>query len=122
MNRVVVEGWQGGKIMVNERAHVIAYFSGRYQTGGSCQVMLGPVLDEILALKPGEHLQRKIEGIDDICVCEAHDPMQAEYPKSALYIVSSSFHTIDMIVVSQDKLYQAAYWASFAVRRQNASV
>lgn len=121
MNRVIVEGDRGGKLMVDEQANVIAFFSRRFALGSSCEVMLGPVLDELLALKPGEHLQRKVEGIDDICVCEAHDPAQAEYPKSALYIVSSYWHIIDMIVISQDKLRQAAQWASVAARCKAAS-
>jgi hypothetical protein len=121
MNQVVVQGYQGGKLIVNDCAHVIAFFSQRYETGGPCQVTLGPVLDELLAMKSGEHLQQKIEGIDDICVCEASERLQPNFPEPTLYILSSCWHTIDMIVVSQDKLRQAAEWACIAVRRKAAS-
>jgi hypothetical protein len=121
MNRVVVEGYQGGKLMVNERGHLIAFFSRRYEMGGSCEVLLGPVLDQVLELGPGEHLQQKIEGIEDICVCEPAGPLQHDYPEVAVYILSSYWHTIDMIVVSQERLRQAARWASVVAHRELAA-
>jgi hypothetical protein len=100
VNRVIVEGYQGGKLMVDEQANVIAYFSRRFALGSSCEVMLGPVLDELLALRPTEHLQRNIEGIDDISMDDN------------LQVASTYWHTADKIVVSQEKLRQAARWAS----------
>ena len=122
MNRVVVDGFQGGKLMVSESGDVSAFFSRRYEMGGSCEVLLGPVVNELLALKSGEHLQQKIEGIEDICVCAPSEPMQRDYPEAALYILSAYWHTIDMIVVSQEKLRQAARWASVAAQREAAAV
>jgi hypothetical protein len=90
--------------------------------GGSCEVVLGPVVNELLALKPGEHLPHKIDGIEDICICESSEPLQQDHPEAALYILSVYWHTIDMIVVSQEKLRQAARWASVAARREAAAV
>ncbi len=116
MNRVVVEGYQGGKVLVNECAHLFAFFSQRYETGAPCQVMLGPVLDVLLTLKPGEHLQEAIEGIDDISVREVPAAVQGDPPEVALVIRSSYWHSIDMIVVSQERLRQAARWASFSAQ------
>lgn len=100
MNRVIVEGDRGGKLIVDDQANVIAFFSRRFALGSSCEVMLGPVLDDLLALRPNEHLDRRIEGIDDISMDDK------------LRVASTYWHTADTIVVSQEKLRQAARWAS----------
>lgn len=117
MNRVVVDGYQGGKLMVNERGYVTAFFSRRYEIGGSCQVLLGPVVDDLLALNPGEHLQQKIDGIDDIFVQLLSDNEQPDSARAVLCILSSYWHATDRIEVSQARLREAAHWARIGVKR-----
>lgn len=120
MNRVVVDGYQGGKLMVNERGYVTAFFSRRYEVGGSCQVLLGPVVDDLLALNPGEHLQQNIDGIDDIFVQLLSDNEQPDSARAVLCILSSYWHATDRIEVSQARLREAARWARIGVKRDKA--
>ena len=111
----VIEGYLGGKLMVDELGQVTAFFCERFVTGCPCDVALGPVLDALLALKPGQHLDRAIEGIVEIYAHDAPEALNLPYPETVLYIVSAYRHSISAIIVSQEKLRQATEKAIVAV-------
>ena len=111
----VIDGYLGGKLMVDEHDQVTAFFCERFVTGCPCDVALGPVLDALLALKPGQYLDRTIEGIVEIYAREAPEALNLPYPETVLYIVSAYRHSISAIIVSQEKLRQATEKAIVAV-------
>jgi hypothetical protein len=115
MNQVVVEGFLGGKLLVDEYRCATAFFCERFVTGCPCDVWLGAVVDELLALKPGEHFGRTIEGIDDIYAWDAPEALKLDHPEVVLYILSAYRHSINMLVVSQEKLREATNWAIMTV-------
>ncbi len=114
MSKVVIEGYSGGKLLLDDRQQVTAFFDGRFMTGGSCDVFLGPVVDQLLALKPDKHLAQRIAGIDAIYATQGAQHPGKRKRDVILNVVSSYRHCTDHLKVSQDKLRQAVRWARIA--------
>lgn len=111
MSQVVVDGYLGGKLFVDGQGQVTAFFCERFVTGCPCDVALGPILGDLLSLEADEHLDRRIEGIEDIYAREAPPSLHLEQPEVVLYVLSSYRHSTNMLIVSQEKLRTAARWA-----------
>lgn len=122
MSQVVIEGYVGGKLLLSDQQQVTAFFFERFMTGLSCCVSLGPVVNELLALRPGEHLDLRIAEVDDIYACEAHPTLDRETPEVVLMMLSSFRHYTNKLVISQEKLRQAVLWAGIAREASHALV
>ncbi len=93
----VVGGKLGGNLVVDAQNRVTVFFCERYIMGCPCEVHLGPVLDDLLRLQPGEHLRQPIAGIDDIHATLVQNEV-------LLYFISTYHHPTNVAVVSQLQL------------------
>lgn len=111
----VVQGYLGGDLIIDKRDNLVVFFSERFVTGCPAYVHLGSIADELLALKPGEHLDVSIPGIDEIYARHAPESLELPYPEVVLYFLGTFRHSINMVIVSQEKLRQAITRAIVAV-------
>lgn len=102
--QTIIEGALGGSLMIDAQGQVTVFFCERYVMGCPCQVKLGAVLDDLLALQPGEHLRRILPGIDDIHAGLSH----RDAGTVMLYFVSTYHHATNVAILSQEALCQAA--------------
>ncbi|MBZ0299348.1 MAG: hypothetical protein K8J31_06400 [Anaerolineae bacterium] len=103
-----VEGTLGGSLMIDAQGQVTVFFCERYVMGCPCQVRLGAALDDLLALRPGEHLHRIIAGIDDIHAGLSSAASQQDSWAVMLYFVSTYHHATNVAIISQEALCEAA--------------
>ncbi len=111
----VVQGYLGGDLIVDLHDNLIVFFAERFVTGCPAYVQLGPIVDELVALRADEHLEMMIPGMDEIYARSAPDSLGLPYPETVLYFLSTFRHSINMVIVSQEKLRQAVTRAIVAV-------
>lgn len=111
----MVEGYLGGRLVIDEDDHITAFFCERFVTGCPCDVPMGAIGDDLLALAAGDRLERAIPDMDVIYACRAPATLELAYPETVLYFLSSYRHGTNMIIVSQEKLSQAICRAIVAV-------
>jgi hypothetical protein len=87
--------------------NITAFFCERFVTGCPCDVPLGAIADDLLALKPDEKLERDIDDIEVIFACQAPKTLGLDYPETVLYFLNAYRHGTTMLIVSQEKLRQA---------------
>ena len=111
----IVEGYLGGQLVIDAMDNITAFFCERFVTGCPCDVPLGAIADELLVLKPGEHLEHDIPDIEMIYARHAPKTLGLDYPEPVLYFLNAYRHGTTMLIVSQEKLRQAVCRSIMAV-------
>ncbi|RMG78861.1 MAG: hypothetical protein D6712_20615 [Chloroflexi bacterium] len=101
---MVVEGYNGGRLVVAGDGTVTAIFYDGLMGGKPCRVTLGPVLADLAMLKPGEYLARNIPLINAIYAEEAPPQLHLEEPETVVYICSHYTGPTNQLVVGQRAL------------------
>lgn len=112
MVQVVVDGYFGGKLLVDEAHNVTAFFNERFADGSPCEVFMGRLIDDLLALKPEEHLSKAVKGVDDIYAGYLPLVGDARSADVILYVKACSSYESNLIAISQARLARATRWAT----------
>lgn len=103
----IVDGYLGGRLVIDEQNYLTAFFCERFVTGCPCDIPLGAIGEELLALQPGEQLERHIPSIEMIYARESPETLGLDYPETVLYFINAYRHGSTMMIASQEKLRQA---------------
>ena len=77
---------------------------------------MGRLVDDLLALKPNEHLQQTVKGVDAIYADEVPVSDDGRPGDIILYVRASSSYECNLIAISQARLARATQWATSTPR------